>query len=147
MLEFALGSFTTIASVAASALFIRRFLQESSFNRLKVQKYQSHALHYLFQSGALSYADYNVMNRKPLKTQATDFHDKVALRVLIVDDKAYWIEHNTLFEASIIDGQMDPSSTKTIDTMVLDKVELDKIIFVVDKLTERPDDEGSSSGK
>tara|TARA_R110001606_G_scaffold356797_1_gene508177 strand:- start:1406 stop:1720 length:315 start_codon:yes stop_codon:yes gene_type:complete len=102
---------------------------------------------YRILAGVLDYTSYQPGDPRSLKTQATDFHDKMALKILILEDSAYWIEHNKLYQADVVRGQMDPSSTKVIDTMVLDGVELEKIIFVVDKLTGRYNDEGRDSGQ
>ena len=71
----------------------------------------------------------------PLNTQAIKHFDSKHLRVVILDDRAYWIFEQTLYVADMIDGDIDRNSTKKVDTMALDKVELDKMILVVDQLT------------
>ncbi len=59
--------------------------------------------------------------------------------------KAYWINDNKLFEAPISEeGLIDYSSSSPIDTMTMDKVELDKISFIVEKLTEGDNDDRSN---
>lgn len=92
--------------------------------------------------------DYLVIphEHKLLKTQATDYFDKTHSRVAIVDDKAYWIQNNALLCADIVDGIVDEESTKVVDTMALDDVELKKMILVVDKLTEGTTDDSRNSG-
>lgn len=59
------------------------------------------------------------------------------LRVAIIDNLAYWISDNAVFVAGINeDGFIDKESARPIDTMGMDKVELDKIGFIVERLTE-----------
>ena len=54
----------------------------------------------------------------------------------MTDDRAYWIKDNTFYEANLVDGEVDKNTTKVVDTMTMDKVELDKMAFIVQKLTE-----------
>lgn len=147
MLEFIAGAVVASLCLYVYKLLINSAVEASNANRLRVKLRQSNSIQYLILAGVLDYTTFDYGERKPLKTQATDFHDRIALKILILDDRAYWIEHSALYQADVINGQMDPSSTKVIDTMVLDGVELEKIIFVVDKLTGRYDDEGRDSGK
>jgi hypothetical protein len=147
MIEFILGASVAAFCIYLANAFIQRAIEQANFSRLRVNNRQSQVVNYLSRAGILNYyMGSSPFDSTPLKTQATEFHDKRSLRVLIVEDRAYWIERNTLFEAEIIDGNMDPSTTKAIDTMALDKVQLDKIIFVVDRLTERFNDEDGGTG-
>lgn len=73
--------------------------------------------------------------RKP--RQSTDFEKKNSTRVVYMDDKAWWIESGALVFASITpEGLIDFDSKKGVDTFTMDKVQLDKTIFIVEKLTE-----------
>lgn len=87
-----------------------------------------------------------VMAYKPkeLKTQATAHFDKTHLKVAIDGDKAYWVFNNTLFEANYVNGDIDRNSTKTVDTMAMDKVQLDKMFSIVEQLGGGYNDSGST---
>ena len=69
-------------------------------------------------------------------TQATRHHDTTALRVVIREDLAYWIQNDTLYMADVTEQGVDGNSTRKVDTMALDTVELTNMILIVDKLTE-----------
>lgn len=61
--------------------------------------------------------------------------------------KAYWIADNKVFEAPMSpDGMIEYESASPIDTMALSKVELDKLSFIVEKLTEGNSDDRSNTG-
>jgi glucan biosynthesis protein len=76
------------------------------------------------------------------KTQASKFTESQSLRVLFLNDKAYWINSNKLYEADVFyNGQVDESSTKEVDTMGMDDVQLKKTIFIVEKLREGLDND------
>lgn len=87
-----------------------------------------------------------ILSKPKLKTQATKFTSKINLRVLVVGNKAYWISENALYSADMDGNLVDKESAKVVDTMTMDKVELDKMIFIVDKLTEGMEDDRSNPG-
>ena len=73
---------------------------------------------------------------KMAETQLSKYHKSMQMKVLFVDNKAYWIKDNAVYSADLMDGLVDQSTTKPIDTMGMDKIELDKISFIVEILTE-----------
>jgi hypothetical protein len=73
---------------------------------------------------------------KPPKTQSTDYISKNSVRAIVVDNNMYWIVNNAFYVADIVDGNVEENTTRLVDTMTMDKVQLDKIMFIVDKLRE-----------
>jgi hypothetical protein len=49
---------------------------------------------------------------------------------------AYWIEDNNVYSAEHNELGILPETKKIVDMMTIDKVELDKMILIVEKLTE-----------
>lgn len=86
----------------------------------------------------------NILSKQKMKTQATNHIDSLYVRVIIIDEKAYWIKDNSFFVANMEDGAIDKESATLVDTMSMDTVQLDKMSFIVDKLTEDLDDTGNS---
>lgn len=82
-----------------------------------------------------------------LKSQATDFIESSYVRVVILDGSAYWIKNHTLFTAEVSDGVVAKETTRRVDTMTMSKVELDKTLFVVEKLREGLDNDNGGTGK
>lgn len=68
--------------------------------------------------------------------QSTDYIAKNSMRAVVVDDNIYWIADNAFYVADLVDGSIEENSTRLVDTMTMDKVQLDKIMFIVDKLRE-----------
>lgn len=86
-------------------------------------------------------------SKKPSKTQASEYEKSQTVRVIMTEGQAYWIRDHTFYTADINeDYSIDNDSTRIVDTMSMDRVQLDKIIFIVDKLTEGLEDDNSSSG-
>lgn len=71
------------------------------------------------------------------QSQARNHRKSTLVNVIIVDDTAYWIKDNKFFYADVIDGEFDTQSAKEVDTMNMDKVQLDKMMFIVERLAER----------
>jgi len=79
-----------------------------------------------------------VMNKKskqPLEEFMEDDYEE-SVRVAILDDKAYWVYHNTLYETDVYDGDPDFDSAQPVDTMSLPHKELDRLLYILDSLAE-----------
>ena len=59
---------------------------------------------------------------------------------------AYWVKDNIFYEASITNSGVDSATTKVVDTIGMDSVELDKMLFIMDKLREGLDNDSGSTG-
>lgn len=70
------------------------------------------------------------------KTQATEYQERFYTKIVVAEDKAYWIKDNKFYVASVEDGMVDKESSKEVDTMSMDDVELKKIIEIVETLKQ-----------
>jgi hypothetical protein len=83
--------------------------------------------------------------KKQSNTQSKSHEKSMYTRVVFVDNEAYWIKNNTLFVADMDEGVVAEETARMVDTMGLDKVQLEKVIHIVEALTEgRKDDSGYS---
>jgi hypothetical protein len=132
-MEYLLGSIITILAV----IFLRGRLSDivDQASPLEIKYRQSH----IFQM-VKPFLDLNAPRRRQ-KTQSSVYEDKMHVKVVLVGDEAYWILNNVLFVANEIDGMIDKETTRPVDTMGMDKVQLDKMIFIVETLTEGKSDE------
>lgn len=79
-----------------------------------------------------------------VKTQSKSYLKNVYMKIMIVQDKAYWIKDNKFLVADIVDGEVNKENAKEVDTISMDKVELDEMLFIVEKLREGEDDSRSA---
>ena len=140
-MEYFLGSVITLAIL----FVLDRKLSKSSQRVVRLKHSQARS-HSLFPAARMAhhYTYYE------LNTQATRHNSsRSQMRVVLNEDDAYWILDNTLFTAKVNGEDIDRESTKIVDTMALDKVELNKLMIIVDKLTEGNDknDNGNSGDK
>lgn len=79
-------------------------------------------------------------------TQATNFLNKKYMKIMVVKNKAYWIKDNAVYVAEVVDGQVNQENARAVDTMSMSKVELDEMLFIVEKLRE-DDNDSRGTGK
>jgi hypothetical protein len=58
------------------------------------------------------------------------------LRVMVIENKAYWVKDNIFFVAETDSGSVLHDTAKQVDTSGMSKADIDKMMFVLDKLKE-----------
>lgn len=110
--------------------------------RLKFSKATQSRNHYLFERDV----DVVQKKKKEVNRQSAKHDKNVNIRVIIMDDQAYWIKDNVFYTAELNHGIVDKETTKEVDTMTMNKVQLDKMIFIIDRLREEAFDDRWGSG-
>jgi len=126
-MEYAIGSVVTILTLFVFSRLFR--LKTEEVREIKITHTQSRVFELI--KPALPFID---KQPEPLVTQATVYDRSIHLRVVVSDGIAYWIYDNRLYHGQFVDGELDKESGKLVDTMVLSKVELEKMSFIVDRL-------------
>jgi len=135
-MEYLLGSLLTLITMSVVARFVRSPKNNPKKVRTNFSQSRQHEL----------INDYIPIKPKKLKTQSTNHYQKQHTRIVFIGDTAYWIEKNGLHKAQFVDGKINEETKVKVDTMGMDKVELDKMIFIVDRLTEGLTDDSGNSG-
>jgi hypothetical protein len=136
-MEYLLGSIVTIALLFFAKHLIRD--KAKTVGRSSLIYSQSYVFNIVKPYLQLE------MLTKPIKTQASDYLDSLYVRVILVENKAYWISNNTFYVADEEDGFINKETAKPVDIMGMDKVQLDKMIFIVETLTEGVQNENRDS--
>lgn len=137
-MEYFLGSLITIVILL---IFVKQVNKVTNVSQIKLTMSQSHNYE-LIKSFYKKTID-----KEESKTQSKNHMLSKSIKVIFVDNKAYWIKDNAIYFANAKNKKFDINSAKKIDTHSLSKVELDKITFIVDKLTEGNKDDSGNSGK
>lgn len=126
-MEYLLGSLVTLFSVF---ILNKMITEKSKKGKVNFEITQS----YLFKL----LGDYNdkMLTKSLPETQAYKHVKNQYVRIMIVEDRAYWIRNNQLYVAKFEDGNIDSDSTKEVDTMSMSPVELEQTMFIVEKLSE-----------
>jgi len=138
-MEYFLGSAITILS-----LFIfNKMLKNIVNDKIVVPVFTQSSKVELLKNYLIS-----VITKQPEKeTQSRNDLKKNSMKAFFLGKDVYWIEGGFLFTAKINNNEIEESTKKIVDTHSIDKVELDKISFIVDKLTEGNEDDSRNSGK
>ena len=84
--------------------------------------------------------------RPERKSQSINHENKTNVKVIIMGSQAFWIKDNMFYMADM-DGQIiDKETTRRVDTMGMDKVELDKMLFIMDQLRDGKLNDSGNSG-
>ena len=141
-MEFVIGALTSlIIAYVVSRIIVR----QNALLKFDFPRYNQSHNHQLLKP-IMGQADFYISIPAKIQTQATDHFDSKHTRVVIMDEYAYWISEQKLWCAPLNDEGVDKNYTKEVDTMGMDKVELNKMITVVDKLTEGKQNDGGSPG-
>ena len=126
-MEYLFGSVITLISVAV----LNKILEKKIANKtIKIRRSQSYLFYILSE---IAFRE----NDKNKKERQSDKHlNKDAVKVMIVEDKAYWIKDNQLYVEDYSNGLIDNFSIQKVDTMTMDNVELERTMFIVEKLAE-----------
>lgn len=131
-MEYFTGSFITFILIFLFGYYKNK---KNIIVKEKIQYTQSSILNTIITK--TKYTPINLNISKPKKSQSEVHNDKVNIKVLIMDDLAYWIKDNVFYMANIgRDGIVDKDTTRIVDTMSMSSVELDKMLFIMDKLRE-----------
>lgn len=138
-MEYLIGSLLTIFIMVVFLRNIRRI--EAKSMPLMVRYSQSHMHNIL-----TPLMPYLVPSIARSESQSSKHSRQTQIRVIFTEKEAYWIANSKLYVAQLVDGIVDEDSTKLVDTMGMDKVQLDRMVFIVDRLTEGLTNDNRNSG-
>jgi hypothetical protein len=142
-MEYFLGSLITFVVVIVMGYFFKNDKQDvKTFAFLKYSQSYTHDL----------MAPYMPTNKELAllsgkTTQSTKHDNSSQVRVLIARDRAYWIRNNAFYTADVENGEVLKETTRQVDTMAMDKVQLDEMVFIVDQLTRGIENDSRNPGQ
>jgi hypothetical protein len=84
--------------------------------------------------------------QKPIKkTQSRNHEEKTNVKVIILDGKAYWIRENRFYVADMDGEFVDKESAQVVDTISMDGVQLEKMLFIMDRLRDGKENDSGNS--
>ena len=85
-------------------------------------------------------------NNEGPSSQLTKRKEKNMTKVIFVDNQAYWVSENTFFVAESINGEIQRQTTRPVNTNGLSKIDLNKMLFILDSLKNGSKNDSGSSG-
>jgi len=78
-------------------------------------------------------------------SQSKKHVEKSTVKVMLVEDQAYWVHNNMFYTADLIEGFVDPETAKAVDTNNMSKRDIDKMLFILDSLKNGNSDDSSGA--
>lgn len=137
-MEYFLGSaITMIAMFITTRLVLPRKLN-AKVNNFRYS--QSH-IHTLIMPLIPDIKNY----KKKIITQSSKHDERVNIKVVIFDNKAYFVKDGSFYSADMDGDFIDRQTATVVDTIGMDKVQLDKMLFIMDQLRDgKKNDSGDS---
>jgi hypothetical protein len=79
-------------------------------------------------------------------SQSLNHIEKNTVKVIFIEDKAYWVSNNIFYCAEAIGGNVNIETTEPVDTTNMSKKDIDKMLFILDNLKNGNNDDSSSAG-
>jgi hypothetical protein len=140
MTKYFLGSAITLLTMFVIAKFF--YKEEKPVKKINPYRYSQSAIHHLVSP----FIPKNKTTKEKKISQTRKHFDKTNIRVIIVEDEAYWIKDNIFYTAAMTDEGVDKDTTSVVDTMGMNKVQLDKMLFIIDQLRDGKQYDSGSSG-
>ena len=88
----------------------------------------------------------DIFDDKVITSQSKIWKEKQTTRVVIIDEKAYWVSNNMFYVGDTVDGKVRPETGKPLDTTKMSKREVDKMLFILDNLKNGKLNDSGSAG-
>jgi hypothetical protein len=138
-MEYFLGSAITMIAMFITTRLIS-FNKVS--NKIDIPRYSQSHIHMLILPLLPEIKKY----KKKMITQSSKHEEKTNIKVVIVDNKAYFIKNGTFYCADMHGTEIDGATATLVDTMAMDKVQLDKMLFIMDQLRDGKKNDSGDSG-
>ena len=83
---------------------------------------------------------------KDRSSQLTRRQEKSRIKVIVIDEKAYWVSDNVFYVADAVEGNPIPETAQPLDTKQMSNREINKMLFILDNLKNGKSDDSGSTG-
>lgn len=84
---------------------------------------------------------------KPKKLSQAEMHsERNTIKVIFIENEAYWVSNNVFYAAEVIDGNVEMETAKPINTENMTKKEIDQLLFILDNLKNGSRNDSGGSG-
>ena len=88
----------------------------------------------------------DITDDKVVLSQSKIWKEKQTTRVVIINEKAYWVSNNMFYVGDTVNGKVNPETGKPLDTTKMSKKEIDKMLFILDNLKNGKLNDSGSAG-
>lgn len=137
-MEYFLGSVITMVAFFVATKIIS---SEKKVTRENPFRYSQSHIHEIISPLVPNLREY----KKIIPRQSRNQEEKTNIKVVIFDNKAYFVRDAKFYCAEMHGTEIDGANATLVDTMGMDKVQLDKMLFIMDQLRDgKKNDSGDS---
>jgi hypothetical protein len=138
-MDYLLGFLVAIGMFLFFRLIAPKMISKDLGNKIRYS--QTH-IHEIIKDNIPESMFYPIKN----PTQASIREKSMNVKVLFIDKEAYWIKENALFIADQEDGIVKEDTARRVDTMGMNGVQLEKVMYIVDILNEGNENDRGYTG-
>jgi hypothetical protein len=94
----------------------------------------------------ISFVPKKINNKKEIKSQSAEHAGKTMIKIIVIDNKAYWVKNNVFYFAETNNGDIIDMTAKPVEISNMSKQDIDKMLFILDNLRKGKKDDSSSPG-
>jgi hypothetical protein len=137
-MEYFIGFILTL-SVSLIIIFIMKKKINKKMSRTLYSQRDTHELFKYFFSIESS-------NQKRHPSQLTNHAEKSMIKVMVMDQEAYWVSDNTFYVANAINGEVEAGSATPVNVENMSKNDMNKMLFILDNLQNGNKNDSGSAG-
>lgn len=122
--------FITILLTSISIWYIIKIVSRSGWKNINYPVYSQSAIHNRIRF----YMPKIIVEKEKIMSQSEKHISNNMIKIIVIDEKAYWIKDNTFYTAEMKNGVVLAETVQQIDTSKMSKDELDKMLAIVDNL-------------
>jgi hypothetical protein len=126
-------------TLAVSSYILNKVRKNKSFSKII---YSQSTIHLMIRD----FIPKDIFDKPQVISQSVKHTEKNTVKVIFIEDKAYWVTNNIFYGADAVDGFVDMESTKPIDTANMSQNEIDKMLFILDNLRDGIENDSGSTG-
>ncbi len=126
------------------AWYIIRIVAKSKYKKNHYTIYRQSDMHKMMKK----FFTYDLPQNQHLSSQLQKRREESTIKVLVVEDQAYWVASNIFYVSNVENGTPVPESAKPVDTTNMSKKDVEKMLFILDNLKGgNKNDSGSTGNK
>jgi hypothetical protein len=86
-----------------------------------------------------------ITNNEKRPSQLTKRIEKDMIKVIVMENQAYWVSDNTFYVAKAFEGEVLPDTAEPVDIESMSRKDIDKMLFILDNLKNGKEKDDSSS--
>ena len=131
----------TFGLTIIASWFIIRIVTKSKYRKSHRVIYRQSDMHKMMKK----FFTYELPEKEDPSSQLQKRREKDTIKVLFIEDQAYWVASNIFYVANVENGTPVPETAKPVDTANMSKKDIQKMLSILDNLRGgNKNDSGSS---